>query len=164
LANGAADQLKDNNGGGGAGGSILVAMTSITGKGQILANGADAAAFGGAGSGGRIKIYYFQWFDMLAYPLNHENETFPDTYSIGGQGNMNVPRAENGSVWSTPCAPGYEGFFCKKCKVGYYKTEFSNVRCKHCENMPPEAIGDYRNSGESVPMCNYTCNDGIPNV
>jgi hypothetical protein len=46
----------------------------MNGSAEIVANGADAVGNGGAGSGGRIKFYYFQWFDLGSYPLNDENE------------------------------------------------------------------------------------------
>jgi len=67
-ANGNSDSI-ENDGGGGAGGSIFIAVTSIKGSGNIRieANGADAVKNGGAGSGGRIKFYYFQWFDSSSY-------------------------------------------------------------------------------------------------
>ena len=58
FANGNSDRFQ-NDGGGGAGGSILIAVNNITGNSIISANGADAVGNGGAGSGGRIKFYYF---------------------------------------------------------------------------------------------------------
>lgn len=50
-----------NDAGGGAGGSILLGASIIDFKstGQIFAKGAPAQGNGGAGSGGRVKLYYF---------------------------------------------------------------------------------------------------------
>ena len=42
--------------GGGSGGSILIKTNVLAGKGYILANGGDS--YGGAGSGGRVAIFY----------------------------------------------------------------------------------------------------------
>ena len=40
--------------------------------------------------------------------------------------------AQNGTIWSTPCAPGYHKLFCIPCDSGTYKTEMSNVDCLPC--------------------------------
>lgn len=80
----------------------------------------------------------------------------------GGLGNELVPSGEDGTVWSTPCAPGYEGFFCTPCQSGYYKTEFSNVACKKCENKPPNVYNAYYQSlAAADPMCPYFCEEGV---
>jgi hypothetical protein len=48
--------------------------------------------------------------------------------------------------------------------LGTYKTEFSNVGCKVCENMPPTADGYYNTNGSTTPMCPYICNANLRNV
>lgn len=51
--------------GAGAGGSILLGMNKLIGNGTILANGGDASdLLGGGGAGGRIKFYFFYWFNI----------------------------------------------------------------------------------------------------
>lgn len=55
-------------GGGGAGGSIYIATDKLSGKGSMYVVGGDGLQGGGGGSGGRIKIFYFSWFDSNKYP------------------------------------------------------------------------------------------------
>ena len=58
----------NNYGGGGAGGSIYIATAQLRGKGNMSVIGGDGLQGGGGGSGGRIKIFYFSWFDSKKYP------------------------------------------------------------------------------------------------
>jgi hypothetical protein len=51
----------------------MLAVNNMTGNAEISAKGAYAIGNGGAGAGGRIKFYYFQWFDQSAYPINDES-------------------------------------------------------------------------------------------
>ena len=44
-------------------------------------------------------------------------------------GRGNLTDAWPGTVWSTPCVPGYHGIYCKACKKGEYKVDMSNVDC-----------------------------------
>ena len=46
-------------------------MTQLTGSGRIQAVGGNGTKGGGGGSGGRVKAFYFSWFDPLEkYPNN----------------------------------------------------------------------------------------------
>lgn len=40
----------------------------MTGNGTINAIGGNGLAGGGGGSGGRVKLFYFSWFDSSRYP------------------------------------------------------------------------------------------------
>ena len=65
MANGGIiNEAAESGVGAGAGGTIFIGVNSLTGAGLIQANGGDASAqLGGGGSGGRVKIYFFNWFD-----------------------------------------------------------------------------------------------------
>lgn len=105
----------------------------------ISAKGGDASLTGGGGgSGGRIKFYFFQWYNVtLAKDMaSNLNVT---TMLVGGPGGTADQVGDNGTVWSTDCPPGYEGLFCSKCLPGYYKNEYSNIACKKCQSMPKQA-------------------------
>lgn len=71
------------------------------------------------------------------------------TVLTGGLGGTPVQNGENGTIWSTPCAPGYFGLLCTPCLPGYYKSEYSNVDCKACQSMPvaaqEEGTAEYTN-------------------
>ena len=142
-ANGASSSDEQSGSGGGAGGSIFLSMNSLIAQGTVSAVGGRASlSGGGGGSGGRIKFYFFGWY------LADSNKNMQDTNGLqilttGGIGGSEKQMGENGTVWSTPCAPGYYGLFCTPCKNGTYKTEYSNVECKKCESMPLDANGYY---------------------
>ncbi len=57
----------------------------MTGNGSISASGGSGLNGGGGGSGGRIKLFYFSWFDSSRYP--NQTKGIEITYNIsGGQG------------------------------------------------------------------------------
>jgi len=58
--------------GGGSGGTIYIALNKIKGNpgGHLSAKGGDTVigeAIGGGGSGGRIKMFYYNWFNLTYY-------------------------------------------------------------------------------------------------
>lgn len=119
----------------------MVGVDQLSGDCIFSAQGGSTGTTGaGAGSGGRLKLYLFSWFDQSAYPKMTQyvsNKTIATV--AGGTGLTPDQAGQNGTIWSSPCAPGYTGTFCKPCRNGTYKTEFSNIDCKLCENMPPDA-------------------------
>lgn len=123
-------------------------------SGTVSAVGGDASqSGGGGGSGGRVKFYFFSWFEA------DNNKKMRDTDNLmiltnGGNGGFPVQAGGNGTVWSTPCAPGYFGLFCAPCQNGTYKTEYSNVDCKQCESMPIDAAGYYIIKGKDTILKN----------
>lgn len=78
-----------------------------------------------------MKFYFFSWFqkDMNSNMTNLTGSGIVNKVD-GGPGGSPVQAGQNGTVWSTPCAPGYYGLFCTKCAAGTYKTEYSNIGCK----------------------------------
>eukprot|EP00347_Sterkiella_histriomuscorum_P013330 403365131 len=144
--------------GGGSGGSIYIAQNYLKGTGRLESNGGNGLNGGGGGSGGRIKIFHFSWFDYTKYPAITDGSDIKVRLHAGtGQYDANL--AQNGTQWSTSCAPGYHGVFCKPCDSGTYKTEMSNVDCLPCQNMPPEAKDNakYTQQGWPNPLCPYQC-------
>jgi hypothetical protein len=67
----------------------------------------------------------------------------------------------SGSLWSTPCAPGFFSIVCKGCPKGYYSTDYSNTDCLRCQNMPKGAEGYYTDTAWTSPMCPYECKEGL---
>tara|TARA_B110000285_G_C14747842_1_gene433806 strand:+ start:277 stop:567 length:291 start_codon:yes stop_codon:yes gene_type:complete len=83
---------------------------------------------GGAGSGGRIKLVRFDWFNETYYkdqnPIDNNNEKSEkklNYWTRGGKSTSNDGR--HGSKWSTPCPPGYgNGLNCGRCELGFYSS------------------------------------------
>lgn len=69
--------------GAGAGGSIYLAMNSIEGNGTISAKGgiANSLKGGGNGAGGRVKIYFFSYFNESFYNITNQNNIHINTSS-----------------------------------------------------------------------------------
>lgn len=58
--------------GGGAGGTLYIAFNKLLGTGTLSANGGSGQTSGGAGSGGRIKLFFFSWYDVDSYPFYNQ--------------------------------------------------------------------------------------------
>jgi hypothetical protein len=65
--------VRGSNAGGGAGGSIYLAMNELIGSGNITAKGgyANTTKGGGNGAGGRVKLYFFSYFNSSTYPSSY---------------------------------------------------------------------------------------------
>jgi RHS repeat-associated protein len=74
-----------NNSGGGSGGGLRIDVGTLTGTGQIRANGGTSSFSGGAGGGGRIAVYY-------------QNVVGFDTSKITAAGGTGGVTGQNGTV------------------------------------------------------------------
>jgi hypothetical protein len=144
--------------GGGSGGSIWVRTRHLAGNGIIHANGNNGTAEGGHGAGGRVYLDWLgseddpdsmskecsrYWHGIIEARSPKDSE-FDERYS-----------AEDGSVSSKKCMPGYGEVYCKPCPVGYYKTEAGSQVCEKCNNKPSNA--HYDGLAETDSDCSYEC-------
>src|SRR5437660_6620990 len=78
--------------GGGSGGGIRIDVGTLTGTGQIKANGQDgkdrANTGGGGGGGGRIAVYFQSMTGFNASSIS----------ALGGPGKGGQPNGQNGTV------------------------------------------------------------------
>ena len=90
LANGEGGGCCD--GGGGSGGGIRIDVGTLTGSGQIRANGQDgkdrANTGGGGGGGGRVAVYFQNMTGFNAASIS----------ALGGPGKGGQPNGQNGTV------------------------------------------------------------------
>jgi hypothetical protein len=147
-----------NNAGGGSGGTIYIASNYLRGDGKISSLGGagqNKDKFG-SGSGGRIKIFMYNWYNASYYPLNQSEVNIQMSVEGG-----DLSPETKGTLWNTPCMLGYYDLFCKPCPVGFYKNEMSNTDCVPCYNKPNTTRAYYTMTGWSNPNCPYKCGDGL---
>ena len=144
--------------GGGSGGSIWVRTRNLAGSGIIHANGNYGTANGGHGGGGRV---YLDWLGSEEDPDNMSKECSRYWHGVvearsPKDSEYDEPfSAQDGSVSSKKCMPGYGEVYCKPCPVGYYKTEAGSEICEKCNNKPSNA--HYTDLAETDSDCSYEC-------
>jgi hypothetical protein len=112
----------------------------------------------GKGAGGRVKLYFFSYFNISIYAEAYNVTNLTVTVASGNDDEY------NGTIFSTPCLPGYFGILCEPCKVGTYKIDISNILCSPCETIPevtePENA-NYTKTAWDTPLCPYACSPNL---
>lgn len=107
-----------------------------------MKGGSSINPVGGAGSGGRVKLFRFNWKESSNY---EDQGDFTITVNRdGGDTTSIVKDGRNGSMWSTPCPLGYAGFTCKTCGNGTYSNDYYDNLCNECTNMPEDTQKEER--------------------
>eukprot|EP00002_Diphylleia_rotans_P025061 TRINITY_DN4953_c0_g2_i2.p1 TRINITY_DN4953_c0_g2~~TRINITY_DN4953_c0_g2_i2.p1 ORF type:complete len:1348 (-),score=234.64 TRINITY_DN4953_c0_g2_i2:238-4281(-) len=158
ISDGRPGSTGDLPGGGGAGGTIQLHTPLIQGVGSVSASGGSGAQeLGGGGGGGRIRLYLVSGESDQLFANSSSAFTFsPSGLKVsGGKG---AQSGSTGSIFSTPCAPGYYGVFCLPCPVGEYQPANASTSCIRCQNAPLHSY--YSNTGVTTSNCPYKCDPG----
>lgn len=108
--NGSSSSGGSGGGGGGSGGAIRVVAPTISGVGQLRAEGGGAGPFGGAGANGRIRleatVLTFTGFINPLATTSLPQPVFPGTgqptLTIASVGGIAAPAAPVGSILAAP--------------------------------------------------------------
>ena len=124
--------------GGGSGGSVAITTQNLNGDTHIsLKGGVGSKNGGGGGSGGRLVIDYLRSYSYT--DIKNQSHDWTGNFDVEGgkagpvnDGISSPTDGRNGTVHFSKCFPGYEGPFCKPCKKGWYKADYSYGSCQKC--------------------------------
>ena len=102
LANGAAGSSGGPGGGGGSGGAIRLIAPTITGSGQLLAQGGNPGNYAGDGAPGRIRLEATTPIASTGFPQSVFPPAGQPTLAITSVGGIAAPANPVGSVLAAP--------------------------------------------------------------